>query len=52
MLTLAAVFSDHMVLQRRKPVPVWGTGDAGASVHITLGTQHHDAGKECGNVSS
>ena len=43
MLTLAAVFSDHMVLQRRKPVPVWGTGDAGASVHITLGTQHHDA---------
>ena len=25
-LTLGAVFSEHMVLQRDKPVPVWGIG--------------------------
>ena len=35
-LQLAGVFSDHMVLQRDKPVPVWGWADAGAKVTVTF----------------
>ena len=26
---LASPFTSHMVLQREKPVPVWGTAEAG-----------------------
>ena len=37
MLTKAAVFTDHMVLQRRKPIPVWGTAQAGQRVKVSLG---------------
>ena len=37
MLTKAAVFTDHMVLQRRKPIPVWGTAKAGQRVKVSLG---------------
>jgi len=33
-ITLAPVFGDHAVLQRGKPVPVWGT--AGASETVTV----------------
>lgn len=33
-LKLAALFSDHMVIQREKPVPVWGWADAGE--HLTV----------------
>ena len=29
---LARVFNDHMVLQRQKPVRIWGTADAGNQV--------------------
>ena len=32
MSKLAPVFSDHMVLQREMPVPVWGTAAAGEEV--------------------
>lgn len=35
-LTLAAVFSDGMVLQREKPIPVWGSGPLGELVTVTL----------------
>ena len=28
------IFSDHMVLQREKPVPVWGSGPEGEAVHV------------------
>lgn len=35
-LTLAAVFSDGCVLQREKPVPVWGTAPAGETVVVSL----------------
>jgi sialate O-acetylesterase len=34
---LASPFANHMVLQRDKPLPVWGTADAGADVTVTLG---------------
>lgn len=34
---LASPFASHMVLQRDKPLPVWGTADAEADVTVTLG---------------
>ncbi|CCH55264.1 protein of unknown function DUF303 acetylesterase putative [Fibrisoma limi BUZ 3] len=33
---LPNMFSSHMVLQRRKPVPVWGWADPGEKVTVTL----------------
>ena len=35
-LRLPAVFGDHMVLQREKPIAVWGWADAGAAVRLEL----------------
>jgi sialate O-acetylesterase len=37
---LASPFGSHMVLQRDKPLPVWGTADAGAEVTVTFGDRH------------
>ncbi len=37
MLTLAPIFTDHAVLQRRKPLPVWGTARPGEQVTVRLG---------------
>lgn len=34
---LPALFSDNMVLQRDRPIPVWGTAEAGEQVTVTLG---------------
>ena len=31
---LSAVFSDHMVLQREKPIKVWGTADRGEALTV------------------
>lgn len=42
-LKLAVVFSDHMVLQRDKPVPVWGWADAGEQVTVSFGGQDKKA---------
>lgn len=36
MLTLAPVFTDGAVLQRRKPIPVWGTAAPGELVTVRL----------------
>lgn len=38
-LHLSGVFSDNMVLQREKPVAVWGTADPGATVEVRFGGQ-------------
>jgi sialate O-acetylesterase len=38
-LKLATAFSDHMVLQREKPVAVWGWADAGVEVTAEFGGQ-------------
>ncbi len=38
-LRLAQVFSDHGVLQREKPLPVWGWAAPGAAVTVTLAGQ-------------
>lgn len=35
-LSLPHVFSDHMVLQRDKPVAIWGTADPGATVKVSF----------------
>ncbi len=36
---LPHAFGDHMVLQRRKPVPVWGWAGAGEKITVTLNGQ-------------
>lgn len=36
---LPAVFSDHMVLQRDLPAPIWGTAEPGEKVTITFRDQ-------------
>ena len=38
-LRVAAVFSHHMVLQRRKPIPVFGEGTPGTSFTVELKPQ-------------
>lgn len=38
-VTLAPLFRDGAVLQRDKPVPVWGKGDPGETVQIRFGAQ-------------
>jgi len=37
---LAAVFGDHMVLQRDRNISVWGEGDPQATVEVTIASQH------------
>lgn len=36
---LARLFSDHVVLQRQKPIPVWGWAKAGEKVTVNLANQ-------------
>lgn len=36
---LATIFSDHMVLQRDRPLRIWGWGDAGQRVEVQLGSE-------------
>lgn len=36
---LPALFSDHLVLQRGKPIPVWGWADAGEAVTVSIAGQ-------------
>ena len=38
-LKVASVFSDHMVLQREMPVPVWGWADPGQTVTVEFAGQ-------------
>ena len=38
-VTLASVFTSHMVLQREKPVPVWGTAAPGETVVVEFAGQ-------------
>jgi sialate O-acetylesterase len=39
-IRLPAIFSDHVVLQRARAVPVWGAAAAGETVSLTLAGQH------------
>ena len=45
MLRAAAVFSNHMVLQRNKKICVFGEGVTGREISVTLGEDH--AGARC-----
>ena len=38
-LQLASVFDHHMVLQQKKPIPVWGNANAGQTIAVTFGSQ-------------
>jgi len=38
-LKLPAIFSDHMVLQRDIPVPIWGTSQPGDTVTVAFAAQ-------------
>ena len=38
-VSVPSVFSDHMVLQRDLPIPVWGTASPGEVVSVTFGNQ-------------
>ncbi|MEA3211937.1 MAG: sialate O-acetylesterase [Chthoniobacter sp.] len=38
-VSLPALFSEHMVLQRDQPVPVWGWAEAGEAVSVSIGRQ-------------
>ncbi|MCS6866491.1 MAG: sialate O-acetylesterase [Gemmataceae bacterium] len=40
-LKLAAIFADHMVLQRDKPVPVWGWADPHETITVSFAGQTH-----------
>ncbi len=42
-LKLAGVFSDHMVLQRDQPVPVWGWMSPGGHIRLSLAGQSGEA---------
>lgn len=47
---LPAIFSDHMILQQKHPIRVWGAADVGEDVTIKLGdstakTQANDRGR-------
>jgi sialate O-acetylesterase len=37
-LRLGAPFGDHMVLQRDRPIPVWGWDDPESSITVTQGS--------------
>ena len=41
--SLASPFTDHMVLQRGQPIPVWGTAETGAQVTVTFAGQERTA---------
>lgn len=36
-LRLGSPFSDHMILQQQRPIPVWGTATPGAKVTVRIG---------------
>ena len=40
---LPAIFTDHAVLQRDMPVPVWGWADPGEEVTVAIAGQTHKA---------
>src|ERR1700676_829659 len=36
-LHLSAIFGDHMILQRDKPVKIWGGAKAGDRINVKIG---------------
>ncbi|HKL20224.1 MAG TPA: sialate O-acetylesterase, partial [Tichowtungia sp.] len=48
-LTLASPFTDNAVLQRDRPLPVWGTADAGSAVTVEFAGQIKQAVADSSN---
>ncbi len=42
-LQMPMIFSDNMVLQRERPLPISGTANAGEKITVTIGKQKHTA---------
>lgn len=42
-VSVTKTFSDHMVLQRDQPFPIWGKAAAGEKVSVTLGNRSQSA---------
>lgn len=49
-ISLPAIFSDHMVLQRNSEVTVWGWGSPGEPVTLTAGWNHAEVSFKIGNT--
>ena len=45
---VAAVFSDHMVLQRDMPIPLWGTASPGEKVTVEVAGQSRSTTTDAG----
>ena len=43
-MNLPKLFGDHMVLQRRQPVPVWGQAEPGAEIRVSF-REHRPAAR-------
>jgi sialate O-acetylesterase len=41
-LSVHPIFSDNLVLQREAPIPVWGWGQQGRSIRVTLNEQRQE----------
>ena len=39
-IELSDLFSDHMVLQRELPIPIWGTAASDATLEISIGNNN------------
>lgn len=42
-VTLAPLFTDYAVLQRDKPIPIWGTAEVSEKIVVTFGEQRLEA---------
>ncbi|MEJ5960808.1 GDSL-type esterase/lipase family protein [Pedobacter immunditicola] len=42
-LQLHQLFADHMVLQRKQPIPIYGKADAGEPIEVTFNNKHLSA---------
>ena len=42
-IDVPAVFSDHAVLQRDLPLPIWGTGEPGTEISVQFSGQNKTA---------
>ncbi len=42
-LHLSAIFNDHMILQRDKPLKIWGAANSGDDVTVLIGEKKGSA---------
>ena len=49
-VALNPLFTDHAVLQRDKPIPVWGTADPGETVRVSMSNETNSAASATANA--